>query len=190
MINLILFGAPGSGKGTQAEFIIEKFGLKHISTGDLLRKEIAQGTALGIEAQEIMKQGKLVSDEIVAGMISNFVKSNLDGKGFIFDGYPRNAKQAATLDSILAENNTTISSLVVLEVEKQELITRILNRAKTSGRADDADQSIIENRIQVYETETTPVMAHYEKQNKVHKINGVGNLETISGAIAAHLNTL
>jgi adenylate kinase len=190
MINLILFGAPGSGKGTQAEFIIDKFGLKHISTGDLLRNEIKNETDLGKQAQAIMSQGKLVSDEIVINIIRKFVEANMDSKGFIFDGFPRTIDQANALDTIMADNNTEINSLVMLDVHKEELVQRILNRAKTSGRADDADQSIIENRISVYEKETTPVMDYYNEKGKLQKINGVGTLEAISSDICKHIETL
>ena len=179
MLNIVLFGPPGAGKGTQSEGLIEKYNFIHLSTGDLLRGEIAAGTALGIQAKQNMDKGELVPDSVVIGMIGNKVKSNAGAKGFIFDGFPRTVAQAEALDILLSENNTAISGMIALEVPKEELIKRLLNRGLTSGRADDQDEKKINNRIQVYNNETVPVAQFYEKQGKFNSINGVGSLDQI-----------
>jgi len=179
MLNLVLFGPPGAGKGTQAEFLIESFGLIHLSTGDLLRSEIAAGTELGLAAKAFMDKGELVTDEVVIGMIKSKLEANQDAKGFIFDGFPRTVDQAKALDKLLNENGTPVSGMLSLEVEKQELINRLLNRGKISGRADDQDQSIIENRINVYNEKTLPLIEYYKSQGKHFGINGMGTIEDI-----------
>ncbi|MCD6354856.1 MAG: adenylate kinase [Prolixibacteraceae bacterium] len=180
MLNLVLFGPPGAGKGTQAEFLIKSFGLDHLSTGDLLRSEIAAGTQLGLEAKSFMKKGELVPDAVVIGMINSKLKSNKNTKGFIFDGFPRTVDQAKVLDELLEENGTAISGMLSLEVEKQELINRLLSRGKVSGRADDQDQSVIENRINVYNEKTLPLIEYYKPQGKYFGINGMGTVEEIA----------
>lgn len=179
MLNLVLFGPPGAGKGTQSELIIEKYDLVHLSTGDILRGEIAGDTPLGQEAKKFMDKGELVTDEIVIGMIANKIDANKDAKGFIFDGFPRTTAQAEALDSMLAEREIPVSGMIGLEVEREELITRLLTRGKSSGRADDQDQSIIENRIKVYNQETAPVQNFYDAQKKYHSVQGMGTVEEI-----------
>jgi adenylate kinase len=179
MLNLVLFGPPGSGKGTQSAKLIEKYQLKHLSTGDILRGEIAAKTQLGLEAKKRMDKGELVSDDIVIGMIGNILKANKTAKGFIFDGFPRTTAQAAALDKLLTAQNTSISVMLSLEVEKEELVDRLLNRGKDSGRPDDQDINVIENRITVYNRETAIVADYYKAQGKLHSIHGMGSIEDI-----------
>ncbi len=183
MLNLVLFGPPGAGKGTQAEYLIKAFKLDHLSTGDLLRSEIAAGTQLGLEAKSYMEKGELVPDAVVIGMIKSKLESNNDTKGFIFDGFPRTVDQAKALDELLNENGTPINGMLSLEVEKQELIDRLLSRGKVSGRADDQDQSVIENRINVYNDKTLPLINYYKPQGKHFGINGMGSIEEIAGRL-------
>jgi len=190
MLNLVLFGPPGAGKGTQAEFIIKSFGLIHLSTGDLLRNEIAEGTRLGLEAKSYMDKGELVPDEVVIGMIKSKLEAEKDAKGFIFDGFPRTVDQAKALDELLNENGTPISGMLSLEVEKQELINRLLGRGQVSGRADDQDQSIIENRINVYNEKTLPLIEYYRNQNKHYGINGMGSIDDIASRLKEVINKL
>ena len=190
MLNIVLFGPPGAGKGTQAEFLIKNFGLIHISTGDLLRNEIAQKTELGIKAKVLMDKGDLVPDEVVEGMIKNQLTAHSDAKGFIFDGFPRTAAQAKVLDELLKGINSAVTAMVALEVEKQELISRILNRGKSSGRADDQNEKTIENRIAVYNKKTAPLKDYYDAQKKYYGIYGMGTIKEISGRINDTLNKL
>ena len=190
MLNIVLFGPPGAGKGTQSEGLIEKYNFIHLSTGDLLRGEIAAGTALGIQAKQNMDKGELVPDSVVIGMIGNKVKSNAGAKGFIFDGFPRTVAQAQALDALLSENNTAISGMIALEVEENELATRLLKRGETSGRADDKDESIIRNRIAVYNKETMPVADFYKAQNKLTQIQGIGSIDEIFGNICKAVDSL
>lgn len=180
MLNLVLFGPPGAGKGTQADFLIEKYQLIHLSTGDLLRSQIAAQTELGLEAKSYMDKGFLVPDSIVIGMIKSKLQENKEANGFIFDGFPRTVEQAKALDQLLNENETPVSGMLCLEVEKQELINRLLSRGKTSGRSDDQDVSIIENRIQEYNNKTMPLKDYYTAQDKCHKIHGMGSIEEIA----------
>ena len=179
MFNLILFGPPGSGKGTQSEKLIEKYGFKHLSTGDLLRSEIANKTPLGIEAKNFMDKGQLVPDEVVIGMISSALDANKDASGFLFDGFPRTTAQAEALDKLLALNKTNIGALIALRVPDDELIGRMLHRAKTSGRSDDADENIQRKRLDVYKNETLPVAGYYGEFDKVVEIQGVGTIDEI-----------
>lgn len=179
MLNLVLFGPPGAGKGTQSQKLIEKYQLIHLSTGDILRGEITQGTSLGIEAKKLMDDGKLVPDEVVIGMISNKLDNNSDAKGFIFDGFPRTVAQAEALDSLLASKNDRISGMIALQVEEAELEKRLLLRGKESGRPDDANPEIIKKRIVEYNSKTAPVANYYEEQGKLKNINGVGSIEEI-----------
>tara|TARA_R110001592_G_scaffold325782_2_gene606062 strand:- start:684 stop:1262 length:579 start_codon:yes stop_codon:yes gene_type:complete len=189
-LNLVLFGPPGAGKGTQSTFLIEKFGLIHLSTGDLLRGEIASKTELGLKAKELMDQGKLVPDEVVIGMIKNKLASNPDAKGFIFDGFPRTTAQAEALDALLADNNDSISAMLALEVGVEELKKRLLERGKVSGRPDDQNLDIIAQRISEYNNKTAPLKAFYEKQNKLHTIEGVGTVESISNTLSESISKL
>lgn len=183
MLNLVLFGPPGAGKGTQAEFLVKNFDLIHISTGELLRSEIAAGTPLGVEAKKNMDKGELVPDNIVVSMIKVKLESNPDAKGFIFDGFPRTVDQAIKLDELLNEKQAPVTAMLCLKVEKQELINRLLSRGKVSGRADDQDQSIIENRIHVYGQKTLPIVEYYEPQGKYCDISGMGSVEEIAGRL-------
>ncbi len=179
MLNLILFGPPGSGKGTQSKLIIERFGLKHISTGDLLRNEIAEGRPLGQEAKKFINKGQLVPDEVVIGMISDVLDKNTEAKGFIFDGFPRTVAQAEALDKLLALKQTTISLVLALEVPEEELIKRLLDRGKTSGRSDDANEEVIQARIEEYRKKTASVAKHYDKVGKFKTIKGKGSITEI-----------
>jgi len=179
MLNIVLFGPPGSGKGTQSAKLIEKYKLVHFSTGDILRGEIAAQTPLGLEAKKRMDKGELGSDDIVIGMIGNKLDANKSANGFIFDGFPRTTAQAGALDKLLTDRNTSITIMLALEVEKQELVDRLLNRGKDSGRADDQDISVIENRIAVYNRETAVVADYYKKQDKYTAIHGMGAVEEI-----------
>ena len=190
MLNLILFGPPGAGKGTQAEFLINTYHLIHLSTGDLLRSQIAESTKLGLEAKIYIDKGELVPDEIVIGMIKSKLEINHKAAGFIFDGFPRTVAQAEALDMLLNENETPVSGMLCLEVEKQELVDRLMNRGKTSGRSDDQDVSIIENRINVYHLKTAPLKDYYAAQNKHFCINGMGNIDEIAARLTNMINSL
>lgn len=179
MINIVLFGPPGSGKGTQAEKLVEKYDLLHISTGDLFRYEMGNDTPLGVKAKEYMSKGELVPDEVTIGMLKNKVMANLDVKGYILDGFPRTIPQAEALDVLMEDLGQSISGLIAMHVDEEELVARLLNRGKTSGRSDDNDESIIRNRIKVYENETAPVFNFYNKQDKGTSIEGVGTIDQI-----------
>src|SRR3954467_8161060 len=183
MLNLVLFGPPGAGKGTQSQRLIEKYGLIHLSTGDLLRGEITQGTTLGLEAKKLMDAGVLVPDAVVIGMISNKLDANKDAKGFIFDGFPRTVAQAEALDSLLESKRSAISGMIALVVNDDELEHRLLLRGKDSGRPDDANPEVIRKRIKEYNDKTAPVADFYQKQDKFTSINGVGSVDEIFGAI-------
>ena len=179
MFNIILFGPPGSGKGTQSENLIAHYGLKHLSTGDLLRKEMKEQTPLGLEAKNIIEKGQLVPDEVVIGMISTAVDANPDVPGFLFDGFPRTVAQAVALDKLLSLKKTSIHIMLALQVNEEELIKRLVHRAQTSGRKDDADPEIQRKRQQVYKNETVPVAEHYKKLDKVEMLDGEGSIEEI-----------
>jgi adenylate kinase len=183
MLNLVLFGPPGAGKGTQSALLIKRFGLMHLSTGDLLRAEIAAGTALGLEAKTLMDKGILVPDAVVIGMIASRMEQNPDAKGFIFDGFPRTTAQAEALDTLLSEKGTLIHRMVALEVDDEELTRRLLNRGKESGRPDDQDESIIRQRVNEYNAKTLPLKSYYEGQGKFTGISGIGSIEEIFGSI-------
>jgi len=179
MLNIILFGPPGSGKGTQATNLVENYELLHISTGDLFRYEMGNNTPLGIEAKSYIAKGELVPDEVTIGMLKNKVNANPDVKGYIFDGFPRTIAQAEALDAFLEEKESSVSTLVALDVEDDEIVKRLLNRGLTSGRADDNDESIIRNRIGVYNSETAQVYDYYAKSEKSSKVAGMGTIEEI-----------
>jgi adenylate kinase len=179
MINLVLFGPPGAGKGTQSQKLIEKYGLIHLSTGDLLRAEIAAQTELGMSAKKLMDQGILVPDEVVIGMICNKIQDNRNANGFIFDGFPRTVAQAEALDKMLQENGLSISGMIALEVNETELVKRLLLRGQTSGRPDDQNEELVQKRVQEYNTKTRPVADFYNKQGKFTSINGIGEIEEI-----------
>ena len=184
MNNIVLFGPPGAGKGTQSEKLIEKYELTHISTGDLFRKHIGEGTELGLKAKEYMDQGHLVPDQLVINMVDVKISSTPNSKGFIFDGFPRTVNQAEALDELLNKKGTPIKYMLMLDVPEQELINRLLERGKTSGRTDDQDEGKIRTRIEVYEDETLPVADYYNKQGKLNKVYGVGGIDEIFGRLS------
>jgi adenylate kinase len=179
MFNLILFGPPGSGKGTQSEKLIAKYGLKHLSTGDLLRSEIAGQTPLGLEAKKLMDKGQLVPDEVVIGMISSALEANPQAKGFLFDGFPRTVAQAEALDKLLKLKGTQIHAMISMLVSEEELVKRLLNRGKTSGRSDDTNEDIIRARIVEYRTKTSVVADYYKQFDKLAEIEGEGSIDEI-----------
>jgi adenylate kinase len=178
MLNIVLFGPPGSGKGTQSEKIIEKYGLTHISTGDLLRSEVAAQTELGKQAKEIMDKGELVSDKIVIGMIRNKLEESQGGSGFIFDGFPRTVEQARELRKALTDYDERVSVMISLEVPREELVKRLLKRGKDTGRSDD-NLETINNRIDVYNRQTVPVTYYYDKMHKHAGVEGTGSVDNI-----------
>ncbi len=179
MLNLILFGPPGSGKGTQSEKLIRKYGLKHLSTGDLLRSEIANQTALGLEAKNMMDRGQLVPDEVVIGMIASALDTNPEAKGFLFDGFPRTSAQAEALDRLLELKNTSINKMLAMDVSEEELVSRLLKRGMTSGRSDDNNEGVIRARIAEYHNKTAAVADYYQKFGKVVLVKGEGSVEEI-----------
>jgi len=183
MFNLILFGPPGSGKGTQSDRLVEKYGLFHLSTGNLLREEIANKTPLGIEAKKFIDHGQLVPDEVVIAMVDSFFDKHKDANGFLFDGFPRTVAQAQALDRLLALKKTDIAVVLALDVTEAELINRLLNRGKTSGRSDDSDENVIKKRFAVYTNETSPVADYYKKQRKFKSIQGEGSVDEINAAL-------
>ena len=190
MLNVVLFGPPGAGKGTQAEKIIEMYNLIHLSTGDILRGELAAETSLGLEAKKYMDKGELVPDEVVIGMIESKINRNPDAAGFIFDGFPRTTAQAKALDDLLLKKGTPVTAMIMLTVEREELIKRLLNRGRDSGRSDDQDISIVENRINVYNNETAPVIDYYEKQDKYIPVQGMGTIEDIFKRLCSAIDAL
>jgi adenylate kinase len=188
MFNLILFGPPGSGKGTQSEKLIAKYGLKHLSTGDLLRSEIANQTPLGLEAKKIMDKGQLVPDEVVIGMISSALDNNPKAKGFLFDGFPRTSAQAEALDKLLELKNTGIAAMLALEVTEEELVKRLLKRGETSGRSDDTNETVIRARITEYRNKTAVVADYYAQFDKVVAVKGEGTVDDIFGALCKEID--
>ncbi|CAN5434678.1 adenylate kinase [soil metagenome] len=190
MLNIILFGPPGSGKGTQAANLIEKYGLLHISTGDLLRQEIKDETPLGLEAKNFIDKGLLVPDDVVIGMISVKLDSNSNLKGVIFDGFPRTIAQAEALDRLLDFKKSPITVMLALHVNDEELASRLAKRGATSGRTDDQDESIIRRRIQVYKNDTSPVANYYEKQGKLVNIHGEGTIDETFALLVKELESV
>lgn len=187
MLNIVLFGAPGAGKGTQSDLLVEKYKLNHISTGDLLRKEIAEQTTLGKRIKNIMDSGNLVSDDIVVEMIDNAIAK--DTQGILFDGFPRNVAQAEVLDQLLAKHGRKLTCMVRLDVPREELISRMLQRAKVSGRSDDNEETI-KNRLKEYENKTLPVAAYYDRKGQMVNVNGLGDINEISANIVAEIEKL
>ena len=183
MFNLILFGPPGSGKGTQSDRLVEKYGLIHLSTGNLLREEIANKTPLGIEAKKFIDHGQLVPDEVVIGMVDSFFVKHKEANGFLFDGFPRTVAQAQALDRLLTLKKTDIAVVLALDVTEKELVNRLLNRGKTSGRSDDTDENVIKKRFAVYTNETSPVADYYKKARKFKSIQGEGSVDEINAAL-------
>jgi adenylate kinase len=188
MFNVILFGPPGSGKGTQSEKLISRYGLKHLSTGDLLRSEIAAQTPLGLAAKRLMDKGELVPDEVVIEMINSALENNPNARGFLFDGFPRTNAQAEALDKLLSQKSTSIAVVLALQVGKEELVSRLLNRGKTSGRSDDVNESVIRSRIDEYEKKTATVAEYYNKFGKVTLIKGEGSVDEIFEALCAEID--
>jgi adenylate kinase len=189
MFNLILFGPPGSGKGTQSERLISKYGLKHLSTGDLLRSEIAGQTQLGLAAKSYMDKGQLVPDEVVIEMISSALDNNPQAYGFLFDGFPRTTAQAEALDKLLAQKGTSIAVVLALQVGQDELVKRLLNRGLTSGRSDDSNEDVISARIAEYEKKTAAVADHYKLYDKVVYIKGEGHIDEIFDSLTKEIDT-
>jgi adenylate kinase len=187
MLNIILFGPPGAGKGTQAVKLAEKFELIHISTGDLLRAEVKAGTELGKAAKNLMDNGILVSDEIVTGMIDSKINANLNSKGFIFDGFPRTVNQAESLEQILLKYKLSISLTLSLDVNEEELYARISLRGKVSGRVDDQDRTTFLKRMDVYNTETSPLKSFYKNKGVLVTVNGIGSIEDIFNSLCREI---
>ena len=188
MLNIILFGAPGCGKGTQAALIKEKYNINHISTGEVIRGEIMGGTELGKSMQSYIEAGQLAPDSIVIGMIHNYLQEHKDASGNIFDGFPRTTAQAVAFDEILSADGESVSVMIYMDVPEEELVKRILLRGKDSGRADDASEDVIRNRIAVYREQTAIVAEHYSKQGKYVAIDGVGTLEEVFERICAAID--
>jgi len=188
MLNVVLFGPPGAGKGTQSEILLQRYGLVHLSTGDIFRANIKGQTELGNQAKTFMDKGELVPDSLTIAMLESVVVSHSGTKGFIFDGFPRTSAQAAALDAFLEGRGATITCMLALEVNEDELIKRLLNRSNSSGRPDDADESIVRNRIAVYNRETSPVADYYLNQHKFRGIMGVGSVEEITARLCAELD--
>jgi adenylate kinase len=187
-MNIVLFGPPGAGKGTQSKFLMERYGLDHLSTGDLLRAEIKAETPLGLQAQELMSAGELVPDHVVVGMIRNLLEESPDSKGFIFDGFPRTRAQAEALDGTLEKIGSDISLMLALEVEEEELVKRLLGRGATSGRPDDKSEEVVRKRIREYENKTAPLKAYYEEQGKLRRIDGMGGIADITARLTASID--
>jgi adenylate kinase len=183
MLNIVLFGPPGAGKGTQSARLIEKYGLVHLSTGDLLRSEITAGTELGLKAKGLMDAGILVPDEVVIGMIDNKLSQNPGASGFIFDGFPRTIPQAEALDRLMNSRGISISGMIALEVEEKELIARLLLRGQSSGRPDDQNEELIAQRVKEYNNKTAPVASYYQGQEKFHSVYGIGDIDAIFGEL-------
>ena len=190
MLNIVLFGPPGAGKGTQSEKILKKYNLVHLSTGDLFRLHLNNETSLGLEAKKYMNKGDLVPDQIVISMVEDKINKSSNVIGFVFDGFPRTINQAIALDNMLEKNNIPIKQMIALKVDENELIKRIKNRAKTSGREDDKSIDKINNRIQVYNQETKPVADYYKKHNKYSEVDGIGEINEIFLKLCSKIDDL
>jgi adenylate kinase len=190
MINLILFGPPGSGKGTQADSLAARYGILHISTGDLFRAAINNKTALGLEAKAYMDKGNLVPDAVTIGMLYEAIKQNPNAKGVLLDGFPRTIPQAEALDEFFASKNQSVTQLIALQVDDEELVRRLVGRGQHSGRPDDANPSIIRNRLETYKNQTTPVADYYKQQNKTQYVNGEGSVADITERLFAVIDAV
>lgn len=188
MFNLILFGPPGSGKGTQSEKLIAQYGFKHLATGDILRSEIKHQTKLGLEAKSYMDAGQLVPDAVVIGMVDAAIGANKDVSGFLFDGFPRTKAQAEALDKLLASHGQKINLVLALDVPEEELVQRMIGRAKTSGRTDDANPEVQKKRITVYKNETLAVADHYRQFGTVVTLNGLGSIDAIFSLLCKEID--
>ena len=188
MFNLILFGPPGCGKGTQSDKLVAKYGLVHLSTGNLLRQEIKDKTPLGLEAKSFIDKGQLVPDEVVIGMVDSYFDLHKEAKGFLFDGFPRTVAQAKALDKLMELKKTEIGKVLMLNVDEEELIKRLVLRGKTSGRSDDADENVQRNRQAVYKKETLPVAEYYLKQKKVGTVDGMGDIQEIFERLSSQID--
>ena len=190
MINIVLFGKPGAGKGTQAEFLKEKYNLTHLSTGDIFRYNIKNQTELGQLAKTFIDNGDLVPDEVTIQMLQSEVDANQDSAGFLFDGFPRTIAQAQALDAFLSTKNEIITATIALEADDKILIQRLLERGKTSGRVDDQDEDKIRNRYQEYNEKTAPLMDYYNAQNKFYPVDGIGSIAEITERLSAVIKNL
>jgi adenylate kinase len=189
MLNVIIFGAPGSGKGTQSELIISKYGLHHISTGDILRQEIKNQTELGAIADGYIKKGQLIPDELIIKMLAEVLDANPEAKGYIFDGFPRTIAQGEALDQLLREKNTSIVAVLNLVVDEKELLTRLVKRGEESGRTDD-NLAVIQNRLEVYRNQTEPLKDFYKKKGKLFNIKGKNSIEDVFEQIVETLDRI
>jgi len=190
MFNIIIFGPPGAGKGTQSAMLLEKYNLVHLSTGDVFRSNIKGETELGILAKSYIDRGELVPDEVTIAMVEDFLKTRTDANGFIFDGFPRTISQGEALAKILTQLGTNIHAVLALEVEENELVSRLLERGKVSGRTDDQSEDKIRNRFGEYNNKTEPLLAFYEDQNLLHRINGLGDIDHIFGALCEAVDSV
>ena len=190
MFNLVLFGPPGAGKGTQAEKLIEKYGFNHISTGEVIREQIRKGTELGRSVQSYIEKGQLAPDGLVIDIIADYVAKHKDAKGNIFDVFPRTTVQAKAFDEIMEKNGTPVSVMLSLEVPDEELVKRLLLRGKESGRADDSNEGVIRDRIDVYKAQTAVVADHYKPQGKHRAVNGLGTIDEIFGRLCQEIESL
>ena len=190
MINIVLFGKPGAGKGTQAEFLKEKYNLTHLSTGDIFRFNMKNDTDLGKLAKSYIDQGELVPDDVTIKMLEDEVNKNPQSAGFLFDGFPRTIAQADALDAFLQTKNWNITATVALEADDNILVARLLERGKTSGRADDQDEDKIRNRYDEYNEKTAPLIGYYQEQNQFHAVNGIGTIEEITQRLTQVIDNL
>ncbi|RXR17857.1 adenylate kinase [Flavobacterium amnicola] len=190
MINIVLFGKPGAGKGTQAEFLKGKYNLTHLSTGDIFRFNIKNNTPLGLEAKTYIDRGDLVPDSLTINMLEDEVEKNPHSDGFLFDGFPRTLAQAGALDLFLASKNQKITATIALEADDEILVQRLLERGKTSGRIDDQDEEKIRNRYQEYNEKTAPLMDYYKEQNKFYAVNGIGTIAEITERLSNVIENL
>jgi adenylate kinase len=190
MINIVLFGKPGAGKGTQAEFLKGKYNLTHLSTGDIFRFNIKNETELGKLAKTFMDKGDLVPDEVTIKMLQSEVEKNQDSAGFLFDGFPRTIAQAQALDAYLTSKDEKITATIALDADDEILVARLLERGKTSGRVDDQDEEKIRNRYQEYNEKTAPLMEYYSEQNKFYSVNGIGSIAEITERLSAVIEKL